>query len=274
MSNLTIYQVDAFAHEPFSGNPAGVCFPEEPLADAFMQDVALEMNLSETAFLRPAGDGYDLRWFTPWREVDLCGHATLASAHVLWETGRLARDADALFYTRSGKLGASLEGKRIVMDFPAEPPEMGGSFPEELGRGLGVEVLEVGTNRLDYFVVLPTDEEVRTLVPDMNLLAGVGLRGVIVTARSGAAGHDFVSRYFAPRFGIPEDPVTGSAHCALAPFWCRRLGSERLTGFQASPRGGTVHVLYAGGDRVQIGGTAITTARVEMLVSPLIAGAL
>ncbi|MBT8400021.1 MAG: PhzF family phenazine biosynthesis protein [Rhodothermia bacterium] len=273
MANLLIYQVDSFATRPFSGNPAGVCIPEEPLTEAFMQDVALEMNLSETAFLVETGESFGLRWFTPLREVDLCGHATLASAHVLWETGRLALEEQAVFDTRSGRLSSKFSDGDVVMDFPAEPPEMDVEVPTELKHGIDAELVAVGRNRLDYFVVLPSEEVVRTLRPDMTLLSTLGSRGVIVTAESdGPSDYDFVSRYFAPKFGIPEDPVTGSAHCCLAPYWCSALGQSRLVGYQASARGGMVEVRHSGGERVELAGRAVTTAKVELLVSPELAG--
>ena len=273
MSNLTVYQVDSFASRPFTGNPAGVCLPEEDLSDDFMQAVALEMNLSETAFLVRQDDAYRLRWFTPFREVDLCGHATLASAHILWETGRLADSEEAVFDTRSGRLRSTLDGDRIAMDFPAEAPDMGVESPPDLAKGIGVEPAEVGRNRLDYFVVLPSEALLTELEPDMSALARLGSRGVIVTAASELDDYDFVSRYFAPRFGIPEDPVTGSAHCCLAPYWSRRLGKSRMVGYQASARGGIVEVGYDGGDRVELAGRAITTARVEILVEPVLGAA-
>ncbi len=269
MANLLVYQVDSFAARPFSGNPAGVCFPEEPLPNEFMQDVAMEMNLSETAFVHRENEAFSLRWFTPLREVDLCGHATLASAHVLWETGRLGLDEEAVFETRSGRLTSRYAAGNVVMDFPAEPPDMEVEVPAELEHGIDAELVAVGRNRLDYFVVLPSEDVVRAIQPDMALLSALGSRGVIVTAEAGeSSDYDFVSRYFAPKFGIPEDPVTGSAHCCLAPYWCSMLGRSRLVGYQASARGGTVEVRYGGGDRVELAGRAVTTAKVELLVSP------
>lgn len=273
MANLLVYQVDSFASRPFSGNPAGVCIVEEPLPEEFMQDVALEMNLSETAFVHRTGESFSLRWFTPLREVDLCGHATLASAHVLWETGRLGRREEALFDTRSGRLSSRYNDGQVVMDFPAEAPDMGVEVPTELKDGIDADVLAVGRNRLDYFVVLQSEEAVRKLRPDMTSLSTLGSRGVIVTAEADDShDYDFVSRYFAPKFGIPEDPVTGSAHCCLAPYWCSVFGRNRLVGYQASARGGTVEVRHDGGDRVELAGRAITTAKVELLVTPELAG--
>ncbi len=261
---LRLYQVDAFTKRPFSGNPAAVCLLQAPLEDALMQNIAREMNLSETAFLVPGGEGYDLRWFTPASEVDLCGHATLATSHVLWETGNLAKDAAAVFSTRSGRLEARQNNGRIVMDFPSEAPEIV-PIPQELRRAIPATVFEAGKNRLDYLVVLDSEQAVRGLEPDLTAIARLGVRGVIVTAASESGGYDFVSRYFAPQYGIPEDPVTGSAHCCLAPYWCERLGSDKLTGFQASARGGTVEVELAR-DRVLIGGDAVTVAVIDLQI--------
>ncbi|MEN8144892.1 MAG: bacillithiol system redox-active protein YtxJ [Gemmatimonadota bacterium] len=257
--------VDAFASGPFSGNPAAVCRLKEPAGAEWMQAVASEMNLSETAFLVPEADGFRLRWFTPGGEVDLCGHATLASAHVLWEEGHLAAGAEARFHTRSGVLTARRDGDWIELDFPAEPPQEI-EAPALLRDGLRGAGTWFGQNRLDYFVLLPSEETLRNLEPDMQALRSLGMRGVIVTAQAeGEQGsYDFVSRFFAPAHGIPEDPVTGSAHCALAPFWRDRLGREALTGFQASRRGGVVGVEVRG-ERVALRGQAVTVLRGELL---------
>ena len=264
--SLPLFQVDAFTDTPFAGNPAAVCLLERARPAAWMQQVAREMNLSETAFVqrRAEGEGFDLRWFTPACEVDLCGHATLASAHVLWEEGRLDADEAASFHTKSGRLTAHRSGREIVMDFPAEPPAPC-ALPDGLAEALGVEkVTYTGRNRMDVLVLLEGAQAVRAVQPDMAQLAEIEARGVIVTAPSEEEGSDFVSRFFAPRAGVPEDPVTGSAHCALAPFWSARLEHRRLTGVQLSARGGRVGVEMKG-DRVQLAGRAVTVLRGALL---------
>lgn len=261
---LTITHVDAFAEKPFSGNPAAVCVLPDPRDACWMQNVAREMNLSETAFLQIRPDGYDLRWFTPKLEVDLCGHATLASAHVLWGDGFLPVDDPARFYTRSGLLTATREGKWIELDFPAVPEEPADP-PADILSALGVRALYVGKNRFDYLVEVESEAALRLLEPDFVRLRAVPARGVIVTSRADSSDADFVSRFFAPRSGIDEDPVTGSAHCCLGPFWGRRLGKLDLVGYQASARGGSVRVRLRG-ERVLLGGQAITVSRGELLV--------
>jgi PhzF family phenazine biosynthesis protein len=260
---VPIVQVDAFTDRPFRGNPAAVCFLDQPRPEAWMQHVAAEMNLSETAFLEPLSDGHRLRWFTPAAEVDLCGHATLASAHALWETGRLPEQESARFHTRSGLLTCRRDGAWIEMDFPAEPP-LPADPPAELVQALGRAPRWVGRNRLDYLVELDDEAAVRGLAPDLDRLRMVETRGLIVTARSAEAGADFVSRFFSPRLGIDEDPATGSAHCGLGPFWGERLGRSKLVGRQLSPRGGVIRVGLAG-DRVRLGGQAVTVVRGELL---------
>jgi len=259
--SLEIFQVDAFAERPFEGNPAAVVPLAGSVDETWAARVALEMNLSETAFLWPEGDHFRLRWWTPAREVRLCGHATLASAHVLWETGRLAAGETAAFETLSGRLSCGRRGDgAIEMDFPARPPEPAAS-PEGLAEALGAEALEVQRSAEDLLVVLASEKAVRELSVDMSALAKLPVRGTIVTARGEpATAADFVSRFFAPRFGVPEDPVTGSAHCVLAPYWAERLGRAELTGYQASPRGGRVEVQVKG-DRVVLAGRAITVLR-------------
>lgn len=257
-----IVQVDAFAQRPFAGNPAAVCLLDAPAAEAWMQSVAAEMNLSETAFLHPVEDGWRLRWFTPVVEVDLCGHATLASAHVLWEEGRLAPDEPARFHTASGPLTAERDGDRIRMDFPAVA-ETAADTPDGLAAALGTRPAYVGRSRLDLLVEVEDEAALRALAPDFRALARIDARGVICTAR-GQGGHDFVSRFFAPRVGIDEDPVTGSAHCVLAPYWAAKLGRRALVGWQASRRGGEVRV-EARGERVTLAGRAVTTLRGELL---------
>ena len=252
---MRIVQIDSFTTEPFQGNPAAVCMLPGPAGEEWMQAVAREMNLSETAFVVRRDDGFDLRWFTPVAEVDLCGHATLASAHLLWETNELKPDEPARFHTASGLLTATRVDPWIEMDFPAEV-ESACDPPEELLRGLGVEPTYVGRNRLDFLVEVDSEETLRALRPDFGLLRSLGARGVIVTARCAAPELDFVSRYFAPAFGIDEDPVTGSAHCCLGPFWASRLKKGEMTGYQASARGGLVRVRPSK-DRVIIGGKAV-----------------
>src|SRR5579885_68581 len=259
---IPIVQVDAFTDRPFRGNPAAVCVLDQAADEGWMRDVAREMNLSETAFLAPREDGYHLRWLTPSVEVALCGHATLASAHVLWEEGYLKPGAQARFYTLSGLLRADRRGAWIEMDFPAkleEPAEA----PADLARALGAEPRYVGRNEYDYLVELGSPEELRALEPDFALLRRLTVRGVIVTSPSDVPEYDFLSRFFAPGSGIDEDPVTGSAHCCLAPFWSRRLGKSEFTAYQASARGGVVRVRLAGG-RVWLGGQAVTVLRGEL----------
>ena len=263
--SLRIVQVDAFASRPFSGNPAGVCVLSAPRDERWMQDVAAEMNLAETAFLHPENEGYRLRWFTPTVEMPLCGHATLASAHVLWEEGRLPADRQARFHTHSGLLTADRRGDWIELDFPATPPAPAPA-PPELTAALGGNVAPrwVGRSKFDYLVELDSEATLRALTPNLAALEKVEARGTIVTSRATTPGYDFVSRFFAPRAGVPEDPVTGSAHCALTPFWSERLQRTDMTAYQASPRGGVIRVRLAG-DRVMIAGQAVTVLRGELL---------
>jgi predicted PhzF superfamily epimerase YddE/YHI9 len=263
--SVPLFQVDAFTDTPFAGNPAAVCLLPRPAAADWMQSVAGEMNLSETAFLHLEGPAYRLRWFTPAVEVDLCGHATVASAHVLWETGRTPAGARIDFLTRSGPLSAARRGAWIELDFPAKPVAAA-EPPGELLAALGATARFVGRNQFDYLVEVDAEKTVRSLAPDARRLATLPVRGVIVTARSDDPARDFVSRFFAPGAGIAEDPVTGSAHCALGPFWGQRLGKDELVGYQASARGGIVRVRVAG-DRVHLGGQAVTILRGE-LVAP------
>ncbi|MEQ9619321.1 MAG: PhzF family phenazine biosynthesis protein [Deltaproteobacteria bacterium] len=253
--SIEIFQVDAFAEKPFTGNPAAVCILERPADPVWMQKLAAEMNLSETAFLSPRGGGFNLRWFTPTTEVELCGHATLAAAHVLWESGCLEPDKRAEFYTESGVLTASKTGKLIELDFPSEPETEIRTLPL-LEEALGIDARYVGKNRFDYLMEAGSEEIVRKLDPDFNLLREIPARGVIVTSVSGSPEYDIVSRFFAPASGIDEDPVTGSAHCCLGPYWMKKLGKKEFTAFQASPRGGVVHVRVNGG-RVVLGGKAV-----------------
>lgn len=254
--------VDAFTDRAFAGNPASVCLLKEPASERWMQNVAAEMNLSETAFLVPRPDGFGLRWFTPTVEVELCGHATLGSAHVLWQTERV-RSSDAIrFHTLSGVLTATRRGDAIELDFPARPPKPCDP-PPNLLDALGAAGSFVGHNGMDYFVVADSARTVRELKPDFAKLSTIGLRGAIVTARSDDAKFDFISRFFAPGSGIMEDPVTGSAHCCLGPYWAEILGKSELVGLQASQRTGVVHVRCLG-ERVKLGGQAVTVLRGEI----------
>ncbi len=249
--------VDAFSAKPFHGNPAAVCLLEEPASEDWMQRVAAEMNLSETAFVAPASGGWHLRWFTPVAEVALCGHATLASAHVLWETGLLATSGEARFETRvSGCLTCRREEDWIAMDFPSRSATPVAA-PAGLAEALGCPLAWVGRTADDYLVEVGSAETVRELAPNIAALAALPVRGVIVTARADHAPYDFLSRFFAPAVGVAEDPVTGSAHCALAPYWSGRLGRENLRGWQASRRGGEVRTRIQG-DRVELRGQAVT----------------
>ena len=259
----SIIQVDSFASEPFRGNPAAVCLLKRAADESWMQNVALEMNLSETAFLYREGEGYHLRWFTPKCEVEMCGHATLASAHVLYEDGHLPPDATARFYTLSGELRARKVGALIELDFPATPAEEV-EPPAGLLEALGAEARFVGMTRFDALVEVGSEQIVREMRPDFGRLAAIDVRGVAITAPSDSAEYDFVSRFFAPAAGIDEDPVTGSAHCALGPYWQARLGKNELTAFQASARGGEVHVRVEG-DRVFLAGRVVTVIRGELV---------
>jgi PhzF family phenazine biosynthesis protein len=254
--SVQIYQVDAFTEIPFRGNPAAVCILEESRDDSWMQAVAKEMNLSETAFLHSEQDGFNLRWFTPEVEVELCGHATLASAHVLWETGLLDPEEHARFHTRSGLLTAELKGNEIEMDFPARP-ESPSATPSGLSEALGADPTYVGKTQYDLLVELDSAEIVRDLTPNYAKLKQVSARGIMVTSEADMEGYDFISRFFAPHVGINEDPVTGSAHCSLGPFWSKRLGKDAMVAYQASARGGEVKV-HIEGDRVFLGGRAVT----------------
>jgi predicted PhzF superfamily epimerase YddE/YHI9 len=255
--------VDAFTDVPFAGNSAAVCVLSMPREDRWMQAVAREMNHADTAYLLPEGDGWRLRWFTPTVEVDLCGHATLASAHVLWEDGHATPGAVVRFQTRSGLLTAVARDGWIILDFPATPP-VGAEPPPGLGAALGVPVVATFRTPFDWLVELESEAAVRALDPDLAALARLGGRGVIVTSRASSPQYDFVSRFFAPAIGLPEDPVTGSAHCALGPLWGARFGRHDLVGRQASSRGGIVRVTLQG-ERVLLSGQAVTTLRGELL---------
>ena len=259
---IPLIQVDAFTNQPFSGNPAAVCILNEPTSDDWMQKVAAEMNLSETAFLHPQNDGFNLRWFTPAVEVDLCGHATLASAHALWELGYLNPQETAKFFTRSGLLTAIRQDNWIELNFPATPPETA-SPPANLAQALGVDLKTVTKNQFDYLVEVNSEETLRQIQPDFALLKTLPVRGIIVTSLPDSKEYDFVSRFFAPAAGINEDPVTGSAHCSLAPFWAQRLNKTHFLAYQASARGGVIRVRLQE-NRVCLGGQAITVLRGEL----------
>ena len=259
---LTMYQVDAFTNKPFGGNPAGVCLLPGEKDDRWLQAVAQEMNLSETAFLLWQSGGFNLRWFTPTTEVDLCGHATLASAHVLWEEDYLQADEEARFSTRSGLLTAKKQGEWIELNFPAKEEEEA-EAPPHLLEALGVPAKYIGKNVFDYLVEVDTEEVVREMKPNISLLAKVAARGVMVTSRSSTEEYDFVSRFFAPQVGVNEDPVTGSAHCCLTPYWSKRLHKQEMMAYQASARGGILRVRLDG-DRVLLGGQAVTVLRGEL----------
>ena len=263
MAEISCLQVDAFTARPFAGNPAAVCLLEEERDEQWMQAVAAEMNLSETAFVRPLKEGFELRWFTPTVEVELCGHATLASAHVLWSEQVVGNDELIEFHTKSGVLTCSQQGDCIELDFPAASLESAESS-EELAEALGVTPSFVGQSGFDQLVLVESEQVVRALRPDVALMRKLGVRAVMVTSASDDPQIDFVSRFFGPGVGIDEDPVTGSAHCSLGPFWSERLGKTDMTAFQASARGGVVRVRIAG-DRVILGGQAVTVFKGVLL---------
>lgn len=250
-----LHLVDSFCEQPFRGNPAAVCILDRGASTTWMKAIAGETGASETAFLLPHSRGWNLRWFTPAVEVDLCGHGTLAAAFTLWCTGREQPGSEIVFHTRSGLLTARQQDDWILLDFPAEPavPFPG---PEGLAEALGTKPSFVGKNRFDFLVEVPSAAIVEQMEPDMATLAKIPARGIIVTARSDQPDYDFVSRFFAPSIGVPEDPVTGSAHCCLGPYWGERLGKTVMTGYQSSPRGGIVRVTLAE-DRVILGGKAV-----------------
>ncbi len=260
---MKLLVIDAFADRPFAGNPAAVCFLEEEQDPEWMQAVAAEMNLSETAFVRPLEEGFELRWFTPAIEVELCGHATLASAHALWTEGVVSDTQSIDFHTKSGVLTCTPSNGLIELNFPATPAEKAAP-PAELLEALGVQPTFVGKSMFDKFVVVENEEVVRSLTPDFTQLRKIAMRGVMVTSTSDDPQYDFISRYFAPGAGIDEDPVTGSAHCCLGPFWGERLGKTEMAAFQASARGGKVQVRLSG-NRVILGGQAVTVVKGELV---------
>lgn len=262
---MQIYQIDAFTDSAFAGNPAAVCILSEKMEDDWMQNLAAEMNLSETAFIYREGKNFNLRWFTPSSEVDLCGHAALASAQTLWEAGEVGSEEKINFDTKSGILTAEKNGSWIELNFPAEIEEAA-DIPENMTKALGqIEIVYSGKNRMDYLLEVESEEIVKNIEPDFDLLKKIDTRGIIVTAISASDKYDFVSRFFAPNIGITEDPVTGSAHCCLGPYWSEKLNKNSLIGFQASERGGTVRV-KADGNRINLSGKAVTIFRGELLV--------
>jgi PhzF family phenazine biosynthesis protein len=260
---VKLYQVDAFTGVPFRGNPAAVCLLPGPAEKNWMQSLAAEMNLSETAFLVKQENGYGLRWFTPAVEVDLCGHATLASAHVLYEIGKIEPDQETIFHTASGVLKANKRGEKIELNFPVTPAE---EIPEPPGltAALGVKAVYIGKSRFDYLVRVNSELEVREANPDIDKLNELGVRGIMLTSQ-GEGDYDFISRFFAPGAGIDEDPVTGSAHCCLGPYWGRELGKVEMSAFQASARGGEVGVRLVG-ERVHLTGKAITIFQADLMI--------
>ncbi len=260
--NLNIFTVDAFTDKPFAGNPAGVCVLDSPIDEDLMKKIAFEMNLSETAFLQKKDDGsYSLRWFTPSVEVDLCGHATLASSHILWETGKEDKSSQLRFQTRSGLLKANFKNGEIELDFPlieSKPVDI----PEKLVKVLGVKPVNLVKTEWNYLAELDSEETVRNLDPDFGLMKSLEAWGTIVTAKASMSGFDFVSRFFAPDKGINEDPVTGSAHCALAPYWMGKTGKTSFKAYQASERGGILGVRIEG-NRVSLTGKAVTVFELQ-----------
>ena len=261
--NINLYQVDSFTDTAFKGNPAGVCLLSGPADETWMQNLAAEMNLSEAAFLYPDGDHYQLRWFTPVVEVDLCGHATLASAHILWETGLLREGITARFQTRSGELRAEKDGSSIKMDFPAIATD-DSDEPTGLTAALGIKAEYIGKGRQHYLVQVANADDVAKARPDFSaLLKSTDFR-IILTAKSSSPHYDIVSRFFAPSLGINEDPVTGSAHCCLAPFWYGRTGMKNIRAYQASARGGRID-LEVRDKRVILGGQAVTVFHLKLL---------
>ncbi len=263
-----IFIADAFTSSPFSGNPAAVCILEDEKNDKWMSDLAAEMNLSETAFVKKNDEGFSLRWFTPVTEVDLCGHATLASSHILWQYGYLKQTEDAVFQTRfSGILRAVKSGNEITLDFPCKEVKSSESYPE-LESALGAKPKYTGftgKEEKNHFIELDSEKQVRELKPDFSLLSKLRVSGVIVTAVSSNDEYDFVSRYFTPAQGINEDPVTGSAHCSLTPYWSKKLRKKEMNAFQASSRGGMIKVKL-GDERVFLTGQAVTILEGNLVI--------
>jgi PhzF family phenazine biosynthesis protein len=266
---MKIYQVDAFTTQPFKGNPAGVCLLEKAMPENWMRSLAMEMNLSETAFILAGKDAFSLRWFTPRKEVRLCGHATLATAHTLWESGIVKKDDSIQFDTLSGRLTARRDGEWIELDFPARPTTPCDPRPD-INSALGIEPVATAISPSemgDYLLLeLASDAAVRDLAPDFIQLEACQARAVIVTSRSEDPAYDFVSRFFAPWLGIKEDPVTGSAHCYLAPYWAGKLGKKNFMAYQASARGGVMGCRWEG-ERVFLKGQAVTIFQGTMTIA-------
>lgn len=261
---IPTWQVDAFTSCPFGGNPACVCWLEAAADPQWMQHVAAEMNLAETAFVRRIEAGYELRWFTPTVEVDLCGHATLASAHALWAAGIIPSGEPIPFHTRSGVLTCTRNGEFIELDFPATPARPIAE-PPGLAAALGAKVVETLQSKFDFLAVYDSAAIARALQPDFRELGKFPVRGVIATAISDDPQFDFIARFFGPASGIDEDPATGSAYCSLLPYWAERLNKTEMTAYQASARGGVIR-LRLNGDRVILGGHAVTVWQGELLV--------
>ena len=270
--SLKIVQVDAFTNKPFSGNPAAICVSDAPLADELMQAIALEMNLSETAFLYPIEGGYSLRWFSPATEVDLCGHGTLASAHVLWSEGHLPKGETAKFNTKSGWLSATQQDDWIEMDFPTQPVTSASHVLPQLVKSLccGSNIRAVSKNDVNYLVEIQSESALAELEPDFAEMKKLPVQGIIATAPAERNDCDFVSRYFCPVIGVNEDPVTGSAHASLAPYWQEKLGKSEMSARQISARGGVIRVRLESAtqnpNRVTISGQAITTLKGELFI--------
>ena len=264
---LPIFTVDAFTNEPFKGNPAAVCLLKEEIPTSLMQSIAFELNLAETAFVlkEKDSDAYSLRWMTPVSEVDLCGHATLASSHIMWQEGICKKDETINFNTRSGLLTAKYNNGKITLDFPAIPQKKIEYPPELIDAIGGVQPKYVGMTKWNYIIELESESDIINLKPDFNVMLKLPGWGTIITAAADMPGYDFISRFFAPEKGIQEDPVTGSAHCALAPYWQQRLGKNTFKAYQASERGGTLDIVIEG-DRVYLTGEALTVIKGEIEV--------
>ena len=261
---MKIFHVDSFTSRPFGGNPAGVCILTHPKVDSWMLNIASEMNLPETSFIMRSAKGYNLRWFTPKTEVDLCGHGTLASAHIIWQEG-LAREDEAIFFnTRSGNVTCRRQEHSIILDFPLLP-EHQIDPPAGLARSLGISPVNAWASAWDIIVEAESEEAVKQITPDYNLMLDLPMRGVIVTSRADSQEFDFVSRFFAPKIGINEDPVTGSAHCCLASYWSKRLVKNDLVARQVSRRGGVVG-MHIEGERVHLIGEAVTVMKGETVI--------